>query len=311
MAGAVVIVTYNSAAEIGSCLDAVAHYAPEWQVVVVDNRSNDQTVSHVKQRNGVILIENQENLGFAAGVNQGIRFLPGADPILLLNPDARLKTGLDLMTADCRQHGLASGKLVDSSGAAQAGFTVRRLPTAVALVFESLGINKLWPSNPVNRRYRCLDLDLNQPAFVEQPAGALLMFRRDVWEKLGGLDERFHPVWFEDVDFCKRALDAGNRISFNPAVTVEHDGGGSVGQMPIGNRAVFWYVSLLRYAAKHFTMLSFRTVCAAVVIGSIPRIVAGGIRERSLQSVRAYGKVIWVSVRSFFQADVSEASPAR
>ncbi|MEQ1946197.1 MAG: glycosyltransferase family 2 protein [Bryobacteraceae bacterium] len=310
MAGAVVIVTYNSAVEIGSCLDAVARLAPEWQVVVVDNRSSDQTVAHVKQRS-VMVIENKENRGFAAAVNQGVRALPDANPILLLNPDARLQTGLTQLTADCHKHGLAAGRLVDPSGNVQAGFTLRRFPTVAAVVFESLGINKLWPSNPVNRHYRYLDLDLNQPALVEQPAGALLMFRRDVWTKLGGLDESFHPVWFEDVDFCKRAMDAGYGIYFDPSVAAEHDGGSSVGKIPSGNRAVFWYVSLLRYTRKHFTMLGFRTVCAAVVVGSIPRVVAGAIRERSLQSVRSYWKVIWVSVRSFIQAAVPEVSPAR
>ena len=52
-------------------------------------------------------------------------------------------------------------------------------------------MNRMWPSNPVNRRYRYLDRDLDQPGPVEQPAGAFLMIRRDVWERLGGIDEAF------------------------------------------------------------------------------------------------------------------------
>ena len=42
------------------------------------------------------------------------------------------------------------------------------------------------------------------------------MMRRDVWKKLGGFDEQFYPVWFEDVDFCRRAVDAGYRIEYVP-----------------------------------------------------------------------------------------------
>jgi hypothetical protein len=46
-------------------------------------------------------------------------------------------------------------------------------------------------------------------AFVEQPAGAFFMFRRSAWLELGGFDENFWPVWFEDVDFCARLRSAG------------------------------------------------------------------------------------------------------
>ncbi len=94
----------------------------------------------------------------------------------------------------------------------QSGFTIRRFPTPAALIFELFGINRLWPSNPVNRHYRYLDRDLDQPGPVEQPAGAFLMTRRDVWESLHGFDESFHPVWFEDVDYCKRASGSGYQI---------------------------------------------------------------------------------------------------
>lgn len=308
MPGSVVIVTYNSVDDIDRCLAALALHAPDWKVVVVDNRSIDATVEHVKQHPGVLLIENQSNLGFAAAVNQGVQAIPGADPILLLNPDARLQTSIEPLADACRKHGLAAGRLVDSSGNTQTGFTVRRLPTASTLAFESLGLNRLFPSNPVNRRYRCLDVDLSNSGLVEQPAGALLMFRRDVWKTLGGFDERFFPVWFEDVDFCRRAVDSGYEILFEPGVTAQHTGGTSVGKIPTGKRAVFWYVSLLRYAAKHFTVLGFRWVSAAVAVGSIPRMVTGTIQEPSLQSVRAYWKVIWVSVRSLVKASVSELS---
>ena len=66
---------------------------------------------------------------------------------------------------------------------------------------------------------------------MEQPAGAFLMTRRDVWEHLGGFDESFHPVWFEDVDFCRRALDAGYRIEYVPSVQAATLGGIPVNQI--------------------------------------------------------------------------------
>ncbi len=124
--------------------------------------------------------------------------------------------------------GLAAGQLADEYGHPQAGFTLRRFPKAPTLVFEVLGINRLFLVNPLNRSYRCLDMDLTRPAEAEQPPGAFLMFRREVWQRLGGFDTQFYPLWFEDVDFCKRARDLGLKIQYVPQVTAFHQGGHSI-----------------------------------------------------------------------------------
>lgn len=235
MAVAAVIVTYNSADVIDSCLESLSKMAPEMTPIVVDNASSDQTVDRVRARGGVRLIANAENRGFAAAANQGAGEASESDFVLLLNPDVELLTTIHPLTESARRHGLAAGRLVDQAGRTQAGFTLRRFPTPTALICELFGINRLWPSNPVNRRYRCLDLDYNQPAVVEQPAGAFLMVRRDVWNKLGGFDEQFYPVWFEDVDLCRRAVDAGCQIAYVPSVVARHAGGHSVGRIPRAN----------------------------------------------------------------------------
>jgi GT2 family glycosyltransferase len=68
-------------------------------------------------------------------------------------------------------------------------------------------------------------LDLERPAEVEQPAGAFLMLRREVWHELGGFDEGFHPLWFEDVDFARRARNRGYRFLYTPLAVAAHRGG--------------------------------------------------------------------------------------
>lgn len=292
MAVAAVIVTYNSSDVIDSCLESLSKMAPEMTPIIVDNASSDQTVDFVRARSGVRIIANPENRGFAAAANQGAREANESDFILLLNPDVELLASIDQLTESAQRHGLAAGRLVDEAGRTQAGFTLRRFPTPAALVCELFGINRLWPSNPVNRRYRCLDLDLDQPALVEQPAGAFLMIRRDVWKKLGGFDEQFYPVWFEDVDFCRRAVEAGCQIAYVPSVVARHAGGHSVGMVPEGRRATYWCVSLLRYGAKHFQPGAFRGICAAVAVSSIPRMVVGMIASRTLSSGGFYLKIM-------------------
>ena len=265
-----------------SCIDALAEMAPGMAATVVDNASTDRTVEHAGLRRHIRMIANHENRGFSGAVNQGFR-ASAADPILLLNPDVRLRTPLTALVDACLAHGIAAGQLTEADGKAQAGFTIRRFPTPLALSFELLGINRLWPSNPVNRHYRYQDRDLQLPGAVDQPAGAFLMVRRDVWEHLDGFDENFHPVWFEDVDFCRRAVHAGYRIEYVPQVQAEHTGGHSVKKLPAARMQVYWYDSLLRYAAKHFRSVSYRGVCVAAVLGTVPRAVLGMIRERSLE----------------------------
>ena len=285
------IVTRNSEEVIGPCLDALAKMAPQLTPVVVDNASTDDTLRRVRAHEGARVIANRENRGFAAAVNQGVD-ATDADLILLLNPDVNLLTAVDTLTQASTKYGLAAGKLVDLNGRAQAGFTIRRFPTAASLVFELFGINRLWRSNPVNRRYRYLDKNLDEAGEVEQPAGAFLMFRRDVWRQLGGWDEAFHPIWFEDVDFCRRAVDVGFRIQYIPDAAASHVGGHSVTQVPASSRAGYWCASLIEYASKHFREPGYRAVCAAVVLSSVPRMVAGMILERSTAPIGTYSKIV-------------------
>jgi GT2 family glycosyltransferase len=291
-----VIVTRNSEEVIGPCLDALAKMAPHITPIVVDNASSDGTLQHVRERQNagrvVRIIANPDNRGFAGAVNQAIESASEAEFLLLLNPDANLLTAVDALVYATAQYGLAGGKLVDIPGHGQAGFTIRRFPTATSLIFELFGINRLWRSNPVNRRYRYLDRNLDESGPVEQPAGAFLMFRRDVWQKLHGLDEQFHPIWFEDVDFCRRAIDAGFQIQYIPSVSAQHKGGHSIAKVPARCRALYWCVSLIRYASKHFHEPAYRAVCGAVVLSSFPRAVVGMILERSAAPISTYSKIV-------------------
>jgi GT2 family glycosyltransferase len=292
----IVIVTYNSAAEIGACLDAAIATGAE--VLVVDNASTDGTPDQVRRR-GATLVVNPVNRGFAAAVNQGIRLVT-AEYILLLNPDAVVQEGsLGPLRAACAAPGVgaAGGKLVDFQGVVQAGFSVRRLPTPLVLAFEVLLVNRLWPGNPANWHYRCYDLKYDEPAEVEQPAGAFLMIRRQVWEDLGALDEQFYPIWFEDVDFCKRLRDHGYRICYEPRAVAAHLGGHSIRKILLEDREIYWYGSLLKYAFKHFHRGASRVLCLAVLVGSLVRMTMGTVLQRSLRPVLIYGRVMGLSSR--------------
>lgn len=295
---AIVIVAHNSAEEIGGCLDALQNLAGI-EVLVVDNASTDSTRVEVAAR-GVCLIANSTNAGFAAAVNQGVRATK-APLILLLNPDAHLMSGLDEMAALFKNAGTGAvgGMLVGLDGSPQAGFMARNLPSAPALIFEILGINRLWPRNPVNWHYRCLAMNPMTTAQVDQPAGAFLMFSRKAWNAVGGFDEKFWPLWFEDVDFCARLKSAGFRTYYQPKGVARHSGSHSVRGLALENRERYWYGSLLEYAGKHYSSPAFRAACGAVVIGSCFRLVTA-LPRAGLKAFAVYGGVIGLALNRFW-----------
>ena len=260
--------------------------------MVVDNSSSDQSAAEARRR-GARVIVNESNRGFAAAVNQGFASL-SSSYVLLLNPDAILLSGIDALREACDLPGSAGagGLLVSEDRRPQIGFMARALPTPAALILESLVLNRLWPANPVNYRYRNLGLDIRTRATIEQPAGAFFMVRRAVWQELGGFDEGFYPIWFEDVDFCRRVLDRGYHLYYEPAAVAKHTGGHSIPQLTVETRRYYWYRGLLRYSAKHFRAPAFRAVCLAVALGSLLRGCIESLAQGKLGPLAASGKVV-------------------
>lgn len=291
MAGAAaVIVAYNSADAIGACLAALKAHAPGLRALVIDNASTDSTVEIARQH-GAEVIANRENRGFAGAVNQGFR-ATDTPLVLVLNPDVTLASPLGPLESAASQYGVAGGRLTDEQGRTQAGFTIRRFPTPGVLWLELLGINRLWPSSSANRDYRYIGRDLTKPGPADQPAGAFLMVRRDVWERLEGMDESFWPIWFEDVDFCRRAATAGFQSYYEPGSHARHMGGHSIKKIDGAAKQVFWYDSVLRYAGKHYSSGQYRWTCVMALVGAGPRAVLGLLQDRSFKEVGKYLKIL-------------------
>ena len=289
-----IVVTYNSGAAIAACLEALAH--EDCEIIVVDNASADQTVRRVEEFaawHPVRLIANERNRGFGAAVNQAARDA-GGDALLILNPDSIAEPGAVAALLRCMESTAAAavgGALLEIDSQPARGFAFRRLPTLWALIFEVTLANRMWPGNPVNRRYRCLDADYSQQQEVEQPAGACLAVRRSAWDKVGGFDEQFLPVWFEDVDLCKRLRDQGSRIFYCPEARFRHGGAHSVGQLSFRDKQIFWYENMLRYARKHFSGGQVFLLRLAIVKGMLLRSIGAvfGARTAPLgESLSAY-----------------------
>jgi N-acetylglucosaminyl-diphospho-decaprenol L-rhamnosyltransferase len=298
----VIVVTYDSSAHIEACLRALA--SQDCEIIVVDNASQDDTTARVcslEEQLPLQLITISRNVGFAGGVHQGAR-AAASDVLLILNPDAIAEpNAIDALLACFAATGASAvgGALLESNGQPARGFAFRRLPTLTSLSFEVLLVNRVWPGNPVNRWYRCLDADYSRQQPVEQPAGACLAVTRKAWDSVGGMDADFFPVWFEDVDFCARLRSSGATIVYCPTAHFHHSGAHSVGQLEFRDRQMFWYQNMGRYAAKRFSAAKVMALRLAILAGMGLRTVACliGSAPRGVplaDAIRSYARVaLW------------------
>ncbi len=245
----VVIVTWNSAADIDACIDSI-NYGGEFEVIVVDNASTDATPGLLRQHHHLKLVENQHNRGYAAANNQGIKVATG-QYVLLLNPDTRIELGaLDTLSRHLDEHpdiGAVAPRLIGPDSSTQ--FSIRSFPTAASLFWELIGLSRLFPKSRVFGRWKMKYFDYERTAEVEQPMASCLMVRKTVLDQLGGMDERF-PMFYNDVDLSKRMADANWKTAYIADARVVHRHGASTRQVRArmireSHRSAF------RYLRKH------------------------------------------------------------
>ena len=214
---AIVVVTYNSESCVGELLASLEGGGAD--VVVVDNGSSDGTVGVVQSFEDVRLLRST-NVGYAGGINLGVRAAPDADAYLILNPDLSVRPGLvaalSAALAD-PQVGLVVPLVLHSDGRRQN--SLRREPT----LLRAIGFN--WTGVPKLSEYVSDDDDYRAPHDVDWALGAAVLVRRECYESVGPWDESFF-LYSEETDFCLRARDAGWTTRFVPdGVVVHHEGG--------------------------------------------------------------------------------------
>jgi len=279
----VIIVNWKSAELIRELLVSVARETRgvSYEIFVVDNASGDHVEGVVNDfkkahsRVPIMLLMNDRNEGFAAACNRAIR-LSGGRHAVLLNPDTRVLDGaLQKMVAWMDERpmvGVAGPMLVEPDGSIQK--SVRRLPGVLDQLLVLLKLPHLWRAHPVLRRYYADDFDYSRESDVEQLMGAAFFVRREVFETIGLLDERFF-IWFEEVDFCKRAREAGWRVVYAPVARVMHHGGRSFSQEMRFRKQRHFVRSLLAYVKKHRgTLPALLLAVPAALILSLMAVIA-------------------------------------
>ena len=207
---AVVILNYNGERLLPSCLAAVAAqtHAPA-EILVADNGSRDRSLAHVRAHHpDVAVVELGRNHGFAGGANRGVA-ATGAPWVCVLNSDATpAPDWLAQLTAAPRdERTWALGSVLVSAASGR---------------IESAG-DQYAPAGYAYKllRDRPLEELPGEPYRVFAAPGAAPLFRRDVFDALGGYEERFF-LYYEDVDLAFRAVLAGYHALLVPTARVVH-----------------------------------------------------------------------------------------
>ncbi len=252
----IIIVSWNGKELLRRCLLSVAQYTKgvSFEVFVVDNASSDGSAAMVASEfPHVTLVANSRNTGFAAACNEGIRRAQG-EFILLLNPDTELREdAISALVAAMRARpyvGIAGPRMMNPDGTLQP--SVRRFPTLasqVPLMLKAHHVPRVRRS-AVFARYFMDDMDYGTAQRVEQIMGAAFLIRGSVIRDVGMLDERYF-IWFEEVDYCKRAADKGIQTWYLPEVSVVHHGGASFAKEFGVKKQRYYNTSLRTYTRIH------------------------------------------------------------
>ena len=249
----VVIVTHNSRDVIGRAIESVRAntHGVSYEIIVVDNASSDETDAFVAGRfPDVCVMHLQKNIGLSAAINAGVRASTGTC-VMQLNPDCRLEgDALTVLSAYLRDHpdvGVAAPQILNDDGSVQ--LSCRAFPGYSTAFFGRYSLfTRLWPENPVSKRYLMTGFDHASEREADWASGAAMMFTRGAFDGIGGWDAGFF-LFNEDVDFCKRLRDAVLRTVYVPEARVYHTIG--ISERPTPRAVIERHRSMWRYYRKH------------------------------------------------------------
>ncbi|OGC38836.1 hypothetical protein A3K42_01185 [candidate division WWE3 bacterium RBG_13_37_7] len=231
-----IIVNYKTPVLLERCVENLLNIWPNKEIIVVDNDSQDDSVSLVKKRFGrnkeITLIEEPNN-GISAGYNKGLEKATG-DYYCYLGTDAfpsreAVEKLISYMEADENKDiGIVTPMLVLSDGSmdwdAHRGFS-----TPWSSFTHFAGLNLLFPKSKIFNQYFQGYKDFTKPHEIDVCISHFMLMRKEVIEKIGKWDEKFW-VYGEDLDICYRTKKAGFKIMYLPDIKVLHFKGATVGR---------------------------------------------------------------------------------
>jgi hypothetical protein len=256
-----IIISWNTRDLLRECLASLREFMPAengaHEIIVVDNASEDDSAKIVADDfPEVILIRNNENMGFGRAVNKALEAARG-EFVFLLNSDARLINKAPLAMINFLKQNLSAGivgpRLVTPEGESQLSYG--DFPSPWWFLCERIGLKKWVPARYAPQLGRIADENMKEPAPIEYVSGAAPVMRRSVLDKLGGFDPGYR-LYFEETDLCYRAHKAGIGVYLLPQVSVVHHLGKSLltreDRDKLQARLIFME-SEIRFLAKNYS----------------------------------------------------------
>lgn len=220
----IIIVTFNASHFIEACLQSILKQVSGigYELIIVDNASNDQTCHLIKERfPEVFLIQNHSNEGFAKANNLALEKAKG-DFILLINPDTEWKKGkLKEAIQFLKNHsgiGALGCRLVLENGSWQKSYG--NFPTLIREIKEAFYFPKIFPQSQWMKGVYTYH-DHLEPKPVDWISCTFLLFKKEMLREVRFLDEHFF-MYYEDIDFSRRMREKGKEIYYFPEIEITH-----------------------------------------------------------------------------------------
>ena len=285
----IILLNWNNFGDTKKCLESLRRIDyPNYRIIVVENGSEDDSLQQLERESGIELIRNQENLGFAGGNNSGIKFAMKEkfDYILLLNNDTEVDGQfLSFLVAEMQSNartGIAGSKIYYWG-------SQRKIWSAGGGISRFLKRTFQYGENQIDQG------QVDQRREVDFVSGCAMLIRREVVEKVGVLDPVYF-MYYEDVDYCQRARQAGFNVVYVPQSVIWHKVSAT------SNRSFRDYYRMRNYIIfmrKNFNFSVLKIAFLALIISKerAARILARKIFKGDGESVAARLKKV---VKGYF-----------
>ena len=262
----IIVVNWNTQGILRNCLKSIYGQDSDvdFEVIVIDNASTDGSAEMVKKDfPQVILIENSENLGFAAANNQGIS-IAKSRYILLLNSDTVILDKAIEKTvsfADAHPEAAVTGcRVLNPDQTLQP--TCFMFPSILNMLLSSTYLYRVFPKSRFFGREQITWWDRDDTREVDVVTGCFMLVRREAIEQVGLMDEQFF-MYGEETDWCYRFKEAGWKVMFTPCAEIIHLGGQSSKKI-VTEMALQLRGSILQFINKHRPRWEYVLACLLV-----------------------------------------------
>jgi len=275
----IIYVNYKTSGDIYVSLSSIVRNEKNYknyEYIIVDNNSDDSNGLDKIQKDFpfVKTIYAPRNGGFAYGNNIGINHCSG-NIIFLLNPDTYINDNSIEILADRIQSDPAihiiGPQLLNTDGSNQSCIAPKSYLTLWRLFCDQMFLHRIFRRSKIFNSHLRDYLNPDRECFVQNVSGAAFMFKRDVIEKIGLMDELFF-MYFEETDYCLRADKNGLKMLYYPESKITHLIGSS--NKPGSEKSVMFFTNSFKlYFKKNFSTVTYYTALTVLSAGSLLRLI--------------------------------------